>query len=79
MVGRALTDRELELVRLLALGHTNGEIGTKMHIALATVQTKIGQVAEKMDLAPNGTVTQRTPGVLRAQIVRRAYRLGLIE
>src|SRR3954464_11834841 len=32
-----LTDRELEVLRLIALGHTNGEIGSQLYLSVRTV------------------------------------------
>ncbi len=43
-----LTERELDVVRLVALGHTNAEIAASMHIALSTVKTHLGSVQHKL-------------------------------
>ncbi|MDX2527405.1 response regulator transcription factor [Streptomyces europaeiscabiei] len=43
-----LTDRELGVVRLVALGHTNAEIAASMFVSLSTVKTHLGSVQLKL-------------------------------
>ncbi|WP_338894501.1 response regulator transcription factor [Streptomyces sp. TG1A-60] len=43
-----LTDRELDVVRLVALGHTNAEIATSMFVSLSTVKTHLGSIQLKL-------------------------------
>ncbi|MDX3693937.1 response regulator transcription factor [Streptomyces europaeiscabiei] len=43
-----LTDRELDVVRLVALGHTNAEIAASMFVSLSTVKTHLGSVQLKL-------------------------------
>ncbi|MDT0565929.1 response regulator transcription factor [Streptomyces sp. DSM 3412] len=44
----ALTERELDVVRLVALGHTNAEIAASMFVSLSTVKTHLGSVQLKL-------------------------------
>jgi DNA-binding NarL/FixJ family response regulator len=49
--GRArepLSPRELEVVRLLALGRTNAEIAAELFVALSTVKTHVSNVRTKL-------------------------------
>ncbi|WP_404819038.1 response regulator [Streptomyces phaeolivaceus] len=43
-----LTDRELDVVRLVALGHTNAEIAASMFVSLSTVKTHLGSIQLKL-------------------------------
>jgi two-component system response regulator NreC len=45
-----LSDREREVVSLIALGHTNAEIAGKLHISEKTVETHRAHVFEKLGL-----------------------------
>jgi DNA-binding NarL/FixJ family response regulator len=60
-----LTERELEIVRLVAQGLGNAEVARAVHLAEATVKTHIGRVLTKLALRD------------RVQIVIWAYRNGL--
>ncbi|MFW6689803.1 response regulator [Streptomyces sp. MAR4 CNX-425] len=42
-----LTDREREVLRVVALGWTNGEIAERMHLAESTVKTHVGRILGK--------------------------------
>ncbi|WUI01618.1 response regulator transcription factor [Spirillospora sp. NBC_00431] len=44
-----LTDRELEVVRLVARGRTNEEIATELFVSLSTVKTHLGSVHRKLE------------------------------
>jgi len=46
----ALTDRELEVLRLVALGHTNSEIATRMYISPRTVETHRANLQAKLGI-----------------------------
>src|SRR3984885_13456513 len=46
----SLTDRELEVLRLVALGHTNSEIATRMYISPRTVETHRANLQTKLGL-----------------------------
>ncbi|MBI3942733.1 MAG: response regulator transcription factor [Chloroflexi bacterium] len=62
-----LSDRELEVLRLAARGHTNKAIALNLGISDRTVQGHLGHIFAKLD------VTSRT------EAVTRAIRLGLIS
>lgn len=64
---RGLTERELEVLRLMALGRTNSEIAEELFISERTVKTHIGHVFSKLE------VRDRVGAVLRA------YDAGLVE
>ncbi|MDP4264504.1 MAG: LuxR C-terminal-related transcriptional regulator [Bacteroidota bacterium] len=61
-----LRKRELEILGLLAQGHSNQEIAAKLFVSLSTVKTHIQNLFEKLD------VKRRT------QAVEKAKRLNLI-
>ncbi len=61
-----LSKRELEILSLLAQGHSNQEIAAKLFISLSTVKTHIQNLFEKLE------VKRRT------QAVEKAKRLNLI-
>jgi DNA-binding NarL/FixJ family response regulator len=62
-----LTDREREIVRLLALGHTNSEIAGQVHLSIRTVETHRAHAMAKLRLGS------------RAELVRWALDRGLLE
>jgi DNA-binding NarL/FixJ family response regulator len=43
-----LTDRELDVVRLVALGRTNAEIAAELYVSLSTVKTHLASVQLKL-------------------------------
>jgi DNA-binding NarL/FixJ family response regulator len=43
-----LTDRELDVVRLVALGRTNAEIATELYVSLSTVKTHLSSIQLKL-------------------------------
>lgn len=61
-----LSRRELEILDLLAQGHSNQEIATKLFVSLSTVKTHLQNLFQKLD------VKRRT------QAIEKAKRLGLI-
>ena len=61
-----LSKRELEILGLLARGHSNQEIAEKLFISLSTVKTHIQNLFEKLDVKR------------RLQAVEKAKRLNLI-
>lgn len=62
-----LTPRELEVLRLIALGHTNPEIGEQLYLSVRTVETHRAHIQRKLG---------RTS---RAELVRYALKHGLLE
>jgi two-component system response regulator NreC len=62
-----LSDREREVLRLLALGHTNQEIAKTLFISVRTAETHRAHIMQKLVL---GT---------RAELVRYALANGLLE
>jgi len=61
-----LTDREREVLRLLALGHTNQEIAGKLYISVRTVESHRAHIMQKLGLSS------------RADLVRYALTEGLL-
>jgi DNA-binding NarL/FixJ family response regulator len=61
-----LSDRERDILSLLALGHTNTEISNKLYISVRTVDTHRAHIMRKLDLAT------------RAELVLFALAHGLI-
>ena len=66
-VAPALTDREVEVLREVARGMSNAEVGRELHIGEATVKTHLLRAFEKLGVAD------------RTAAVTAAYRAGLIE
>jgi DNA-binding NarL/FixJ family response regulator len=62
-----LTEREVEVLRLMARGLSNGEIATELYLGEATVKTHVGRVLTKLDARD------------RVQAVVAAYESGLVE
>ncbi|GAA2599383.1 response regulator transcription factor [Actinomadura fulvescens] len=46
--GEPLTERELDVVRLVARGRTNEEIAAELYVSLSTVKTHLGSVHRKL-------------------------------
>lgn len=62
-----LTPRELEVLRLVARGHSNTDIAATLVIGEATVKTHVARIFQKLDLHD------------RAQAVVLAYESGLVR
>jgi len=62
-----LSDREREVLRLLALGHTNQEIAKMLYISVRTAETHRAHIMQKLRLTT------------RAELVRYALQQGLLE
>ena len=62
-----LTEREVEILHLIALGHTNVEIGAQLYLSVRTVESHRSHIQQK---------TRRTT---RAELVRYALEHSLIE
>jgi len=63
----SLGDRDRELLRLLALGHTNREIGEKLYLSVRAVEVNRAKLLEKLGLES------------RPELVRFAIANGIIE
>jgi two-component system response regulator NreC len=61
-----LTQREVEVLRLIAFGHTSAEIARKLQLSPRTIETHRAHIHKKLGLAR------------RAELVRYALRRGLI-
>jgi two-component system response regulator NreC len=61
-----LSEREVEILRLIALGHTNGEVAAQLFLSVRTVESHRAHIQQK---------TQRTS---RAQLVAYAREQGLL-
>ncbi|WIX84169.1 response regulator transcription factor [Amycolatopsis carbonis] len=66
LTSAALTDREREVLRLMAAGLSNTEIATNLYLGLQTVKTHVGNILAKL-----GTRD-------RTQAVIRAYESGFV-
>jgi DNA-binding NarL/FixJ family response regulator len=62
-----LSAREVEVVRLLARGKTNCEVGLTLMVSLSTVKTYVWRVMQKLDVSD------------RTQAAVRAVELGLVH
>ena len=62
-----LTERELEILRLIGLGHTNGEIAERLYLSVRTVESHRAHIQQK---------TGRTT---RSELVRYALDHRLVE
>ena len=62
-----LSEREHEVLRLLALGHTNQEIAEALYISVRTVETHRAHIMQKLRITT------------RAELVRYALDQGLLE
>lgn len=62
-----LSEREREVLRLLALGHTNQEIAGQLYISVRTAETHRAHIMQKLRLST------------RAELVRYALAQGLLE
>jgi two-component system, NarL family, response regulator NreC len=62
-----LTAREVEILRLIALGHTNAEIGKRLYLSVRTVESHRAHIQQK---------TRRTT---RSELVRYALDHSLID
>ena len=62
-----LTEREREILRLLALGHTNQEIAKSLFLSVRTVETHRAHIMQKLRLST------------RAELVHYAMEQGLLE
>ena len=59
-----LTDREYEILQLLAKGYSNSEIANNLFLSLSTIKTHVSNLYAKMD------VNRRTQVVLKAKSLK---------
>ena len=62
-----LSEREHEVLSLLALGHTNQEIATMLHISIRTTETHRAHIMQKLHAST------------RAELVRYALVAGMLD
>jgi two-component system response regulator NreC len=62
-----LSERETDVLRLIALGHTNAEIAEKLYISVRTVETHRAHIQQKLGVSS------------RAELVQSALSRGLVE
>ena len=62
-----LSEREVEILRLIALGHTNGEIAGELYLSIRTVESHRAHIQQKL------RVTKRS------DLVRYALERGLLD
>jgi two-component system, NarL family, response regulator NreC len=62
-----LSDREHEILRLLALGHTNQEIAAELYLSVRTVETHRAHIMQKLRIST------------RAELVRYALEQGMLD
>jgi two-component system response regulator NreC len=62
-----LTEREVEVLRLVALGHTNSEVADKLYLSVRTVETHRSHIQQKLRLSS------------RSELVRYALDHHLID
>jgi two-component system, NarL family, response regulator NreC len=65
--GDELSERERDVLRLIALGHTNAEVAEQLYISIRTVESHRAHIQQKLSLSS------------RAELVRYALGRGLIE
>jgi two-component system, NarL family, response regulator NreC len=62
-----LSEREIDVLRLIALGHTNNEIAEQLYLSVRTVETHRARIQQKLDLST------------RAELVRFALDHNLVD
>jgi len=65
--GDELSERERDVLRLIALGHTNAEVAEQLYISIRTVESHRAHIQQKLGLST------------RAELVRYALEHGLVE
>jgi two-component system response regulator NreC len=62
-----LTERELDVLRMIALGHTNAEVADQLFLSVRTVETHRAHIQQKLSLGS------------RSELVRYALAHGLVD
>ncbi len=62
-----LSEREVDVLRLIALGHTNAEIAEQLYLSVRTVETHRAHIQQKLRASS------------RAELVRYALQRGLVD
>ena len=62
-----LTEREQQILQAVALGHTNSEIGERLHLSVRTIESHRARILRKLDLST------------RADLVSYAITSGLFD
>jgi two-component system response regulator NreC len=62
-----LSEREVEVLRMIALGHTNAEIAEQLYLSVRTVETHRAHIQQKLRLGS------------RSELVRYALEHGLVQ
>jgi two-component system, NarL family, response regulator NreC len=65
--GDELSERERDVLRLIALGHTNAEVAEQLYISIRTVESHRAHIQQKLSLSS------------RAELVRYALEHGLVK
>jgi two-component system response regulator NreC len=65
--GDELSERERDVLRLIALGHTNAEIAERLYISIRTVESHRAHIQQKLRVSS------------RAELVRYALEHGFVE
>lgn len=56
--GDGLSPRETEVLRLIALGHTNSEIARQLHLSRRTIETHRANIHQKLGLTTRAEIVQ---------------------
>ncbi len=62
-----LSERQVEVLRMIALGHTNAEIADELYLSVRTVETHRANIQQKLQLGS------------RSELVRYALERGLVK
>jgi two-component system response regulator NreC len=65
--GDELSERERDVLRLIALGHTNAEVAERLYISVRTVESHRAHIQQKLSLTS------------RAELVRYALEHGMVK
>ncbi len=65
--GEELSEREREVLRLIALGHTNAEIAGRLYLSVRTVESHRAHIQQKLRVSS------------RAELVQYALERGMVE